>query len=70
MACYFCQVCQQHKDDDVCPMHDHEEGQCCDDCFFGKERAKEMEKIAKQCDGNSLGLMDVDLRLKKLEEKK
>lgn len=69
-AVYFCQVCQEHKNDNICLMHVHEDGQCCDDCFFGRKRAKEMEKIAKQVDGNSLELMDMDLRIKELEEKK
>lgn len=70
MSIYFCQECQQHKDNDVCPVHQHEDGQCCKDCLVGKTKEKEMEKIANQVDGNTLELIDIDKRVKKLEAKK
>lgn len=69
ISIYFCQACQHYKDNDVCPIHHHEDGQCCEDCLMGRTKEKEMEALLKQVDGNSVEIFEMDKRLTNLEEK-
>ena len=73
---YFCQSCQRYRDTKTSPIHQHEDGQCCDDCFFGRTKEKVWDKFVKQCDEtaeqcdeNSVEIFELDKRVKKLERK-
>lgn len=75
MSVFFCEGCQQHRDGDVDGMNVMRGKEFCESCWGSKdcreicEKDTELEKIAKQCDGNSLELLDIDERVKKLEGK-
>ena len=68
MSMFYCQGCQNYKDSDRSGINDGEDGQYCDDCFEGEN--KEIEKIAKQVDQNSIETFELDKRVKKLESEK
>ena len=70
MSIFFCQGCQQNKDSDEIEVYEGEDGQYCADCIPVESTNNTIEKVAKHCDSNSLEIRDIDLRVKKLEDKK
>lgn len=70
MSMFFCQGCQEYRNSDKTPVHNGEDGQYCDDCWTGRTKEREFEKIQKQIDSNSADIIDLDNRVKQLEKKK
>lgn len=69
MSLFYCQGCQQYRDADENGIQDGTDGQYCDDCITEGNNINNPELMAKQIDGNSLEIIDMDKRVKKLEGK-
>ena len=67
MSMFYCIGCQQYRDSDHHGLNDGPTGQYCEDCYAEKTTEIELEKIAEQVDGNSLEIIEMDKRVKKLE---
>lgn len=66
MSIYFCVSCQNYRDADVHGINNGIDGQYCDNCWDIKE---ENEKVKIQVDSNSIEILEIDKRVKKLEGK-
>ena len=69
MSIYFCIKCQMKHDSDFSPVHKFEGGEVCEECWLEEETTTELERVAKQTDSNSVEIMELDKRVKKLEGK-
>lgn len=66
MSIFLCEGCQLNRDSDIDGIHNRIDGLYCNDCDC---KITDIEKLTKQCYGNSLEIRDLDRRIKLLEVK-